>query len=267
MHRLSICASLVCLAWAPAFGQFAPPNEKGVAIGHVHLVASDVDAAKIFWTALGGVHSTRGVNEVFQFPEVAILVRKGEPSGASIGSIVNHIGFEVPDLQKAVAKWSAAGLKIPPGPNPQQVFFFTPDNFVRVEVLEEPNQKIPLVFSHVHFNVVEPGSDGKSSTLAMQAWYAKTFGARPGKRKEFEAGYMPGGHLTFAKASTPSAAPTKGRALDHIGFEIKNLERFCRNLEADGAKFDVPFTKQPDLGISQAFLTDPWGTYIELTEH
>jgi hypothetical protein len=31
-------------------------------------------------------------------------------------------------------------------------------------------------------------------------------------------------------------------------------------------KFDMPFTKRPDLGISLAFITDPWGTYIELNE-
>jgi hypothetical protein len=31
-------------------------------------------------------------------------------------------------------------------------------------------------------------------------------------------------------------------------------------------KFDVPHRKIPALGLSLAFLTDPWGTYIELTE-
>ena len=60
--------------------------------------------------------------------------------------------------------------------------------------------------------------------------------------------------------------PTKGRALDHIGFEVNGLEAFCKKLEAQGIKFDVPYRKVPALGISVAFLTDPWGTYIELTE-
>jgi hypothetical protein len=47
---------------------------------------------------------------------------------------------------------------------------------------------------------------------------------------------------------------------------VKNLEAFCRKLEASGVKFDRPYTKVPQLGLSVAFLTDPWGTYIELTE-
>ncbi len=72
-------------------------------------------------------------------------------------------------------------------------------------------------------------------------------------------------NLTFSQATGP-VAPTKGRALDHIGFEVKDLEAFCKKLEAAGVKFDMPYRKIPALGLSIAFLTDPWGTYIELTE-
>jgi extradiol dioxygenase family protein len=53
--------------------------------------------------------------------------------------------------------------------------------------------------------------------------------------------------------------------LDHIGFEVRNLAAFCKKLEANGVKFDIPYAKQSS-GIASAFLTDPWGTYIELTE-
>ncbi|MGH9680123.1 MAG: VOC family protein, partial [Candidatus Acidiferrales bacterium] len=66
-------------------------------------------------------------------------------------------------------------------------------------------------------------------------------------------------------SDTPTVG-TQGRMLDHIGFEIVNLEEFCKKAEANGVKFDTPFTKRPDLGISLAFLTDPWGTRIELNE-
>ena len=54
--------------------------------------------------------------------------------------------------------------------------------------------------------------------------------------------------------------------MDHIGFEVKNLEAFCKKLEANGVKFDIPYRKIPNAGIADAFLTDPNGAYIELTE-
>jgi hypothetical protein len=53
--------------------------------------------------------------------------------------------------------------------------------------------------------------------------------------------------------------------LDHIGFEIAGLEKFCRKLEAAGVKFDRPYSKLPS-GFGLAFIEDPWGTTIELTE-
>jgi hypothetical protein len=49
----------------------------------------------------------------------------------------------------------------------------------------------------------------------------------------------------------------RGRALDYIGFEVKNLEEFCRKLEADGVNLAVPYRKGPALGSAIAFITDP----------
>jgi hypothetical protein len=53
--------------------------------------------------------------------------------------------------------------------------------------------------------------------------------------------------------------------LDHIGFEVRNLEAFCRLLESRGIEFDQAYRRLPN-GFALAFLTDPWGTRIELTE-
>jgi len=43
------------------------------------------------------------------------------------------------------------------------------------------------------------------------------------------------------------------------------LEAFCKRLQTMGVKFDAPYRKNPD-GVATATLTDPWGTFIELTE-
>ena len=62
------------------------------------------------------------------------------------------------------------------------------------------------------------------------------------------------------------AVTTKGRVLDHIGFDVKNLEALCKKLEAAGIKVDRPYTKNQQTGTALAFIYDPWGTYIELNE-
>lgn len=57
-----------------------------------------------------------------------------------------------------------------------------------------------------------------------------------------------------------------GVSIDHIGFEVRNLEAFCRTLEASGVKFERPYRKNPGDPVATALLVDPWGTSIELTE-
>jgi catechol 2,3-dioxygenase-like lactoylglutathione lyase family enzyme len=153
-------------------------------------------------------------------------------------------------------KWQAAGLRMEPVTRSTQVYLLTPDD-VRVEILEEPSLSTPIAGHHIHFATQDiPG---------MQAWYAKTFGAVPGKRAQFEAADLPGINLSFSSISTPPVT-TKGRALDHIGFEVRNLPAFVAKLEAAGEKIDRPYTKIPNSSVAVAFFTDPWGTYIELTE-
>jgi hypothetical protein len=71
----------------------------------------------------------------------------------------------------------------------------------------------------------------------------------------------------YFRQADAAPAGTRGRGLDHIGFVVKNLEEFCKKLEAAGQKFDRPYGRLPNSTTAIAFLTDPWGTYIELTEN
>ena len=81
---------------------------------------------------------------------------------------------------------------------------------------------------------------------------------------QFISSGLPGVVLNFSKAT--QVVGTKGRAVDHIGFEVRNLEAFTKRLAEMGIALDVPYRSVPALGISIAFITDPWGTSIELTE-
>src|SRR5215468_10575825 len=101
----------------------------------------------------------------------------------------------------------------------------------------------------------------------MRAWYAKTFAAKPRDPagSVFVSADLPGFAMNFSPSPDPVVG-TAGRSLDHIGFEVKNLEAFTKQLEAQGIKLNRPYTKVPALGIAIAFIKDPWGTNIEMTE-
>ncbi len=250
--RLLFSLTIACAASA----QLQAPNPAGVSMGHVHLTVRDLEANRNFFALLGGKPVTNGPLQLIEFPNMYVMLRQGDPSDGTVGSTVNHFGFQVKAMKDWLPKWQAASIKIEKSNRPTQIYMRTPDD-VRVEILEEPSLTTPIAGHHIHF--------AAQDIPAMQVWYAKTFGALPGKRAQFEAADLPGINLTFSPIATVPA-PTKGRALDHIGFEIRNLPDFLKKLEADGNKIDRPLTKIPNSSAAVAFFTDPWGTYIELTE-
>ena len=75
---------------------------------------------------------------------------------------------------------------------------------------------------------------------------------------------IPGVQIRFAKAET-AQAPTKGRVLDHFGFDVKEHAAFVKKIEAEGIKLDEPARTVPN-GSKITYITDPWGTRIEIIE-
>jgi catechol 2,3-dioxygenase-like lactoylglutathione lyase family enzyme/predicted enzyme related to lactoylglutathione lyase len=253
------------LAAGTAYAQPYAPNEAGVTMGHWHLNSRDVEANKKIFVGMGGTAGEPGGLQRVTFPGVVVILNlpagAPPPTGGSVGSVVNHVGFIVQNVQESIAKWKAAGVPVEPGNNNRldQAYVTTPDG-LRIEILEDKNQKVPIRNEHVHFFVPE------SAVPQIQAWYAKNFGAKASTtRNNAPVDDIPGVQLRFNKTDT-AAVPTKGRALDHIGFDVKDLPSFIKKLEAAGTKLDRPYTKNEQTGAALAFITDPWGTYIELNE-
>jgi len=131
---------------------------------------------------------------------------------------------------------------------------------VTIELRGAASQEPAVQMERLVFKTVAP--------TETRDWYVKTFGARPESlaASQIPIALLPGLAMYFTKADAAPAG-TRGRGLDHIGFEVKNLEEFCKKLEAAGQKFDRPYGRLPNSTTAIAFLTDPWGTYIELTEN
>lgn len=248
-------------------------SEARIVYGHHHLHVTDVAAHTRFWVdGLGGTVAPKklGPFDVIRINGAVVLLQAVAPkAGGTKGSSVGHIGVEVPDMRAALNRLRAAGFPIvtktelpPTMPVKDDIletggltvaFAMGPDATL-VELVE--NKAAAAVGNHhLHFATTAPDE--------MKAWYAKTFGAKAAKLGPRDVQELPGVILMYTPAKE-APGTTKDRVLDHIGFEVKNLEAFCKELEAAGVKLDMPHRKV--LGLSIAFLTDPWGTVIELTE-
>jgi len=249
---------LAVVAAAPLAAQLASPNSAGAAIGHVHLNVTDIAAHQKFWALVGGIPVNNEKLMMMQFPGIYVILRKQDSTGGTVGSNINHFGLHVKNVDEWIPKWKAAGLTIEPGNNPKQMFLTAPDN-VRLEIIEDPSIPGPVAMHHIHMFVTDP--------LAVQAWYIKNFGATAGKRGQFDTANVPGAELTLGKQAS-AQVPIKGRSLDHIGFEVKNLDEFTQKLQAAGIQLEAPGirTSANASKLRIAYIMDPWGTYIELTE-
>ena len=280
MHNLAaaLAVALLLVATAsPAGAQIAPPNEAGVAMGHLHYVVRDVEANTAFWVALGGEAEPVGETVVVTFPDVLVLLDEGESSGGTEGSILNHMAFRVQSLDTVAAAGieleslgSFSGIANVYAPEGERIELFddtaTNLTFTRDDGGADPvsarhNRLLdgPVRSHHLHLYLVEDAVE------EAQRWYAATFGGVPGMRWRYDAVDLPGINFNFSFNPDAGGAPTQGRMLDHIGFEVENLEAFCRGLEDRGVPFDKPYRRSPE-GVGYAFLTDPWGARIALTE-
>ena len=276
--------------------QLATPNDRGVAIGHWHTIVRDVDTAKKFWMLYGAEPITIDGTVVMKLPGILVFLTPGTPSGDTEGTSVNHVGLKVAHGKELMEKLRAAGIRM----TPTDPVTGRPKNWkpglrtwgdvyssdgLKIEILDnvvegaegstvhlagvaDPSLKKdlpPVAADHIHMYLAD-----KATVVAAQAWYARLFGAQP--FSDTGAGFLiPGSRFRLDAAAlrpdnTGKLLPTKGRALDHIGFEVKNLESFCAKLQADGVKLDQPYSKTRHKSFASAELTDPWGTSIELTE-
>jgi len=265
-HVLVALLFVSTLAAGTAAAQPAPVNQAGVTMGHWHIASKDVEANKKLFLAMGGKLYMPGGQPLIMFPGlyISLILGTEKGDGGTVGSVVNHVGFIVDNVQQRVAQWKAAGVTVLPGGalptggnRLDQAYVETPDG-VRMEILEDKTQTVPIRNEHIHLAL--PAAEIPKA----QAWYAKTFGGQTATRNNAPVVNLPGVQIRFNAADTKQA-PTRGRVLDHFGFDVNDHAAFVKRLETEGIKLDQPVGKGAT-GNTITYITDPWGTRIEIVQ-
>jgi catechol 2,3-dioxygenase-like lactoylglutathione lyase family enzyme len=246
-----VLSALAMLAQLPA------PNASGVSAGHDIMIVKDLDGANKFWDTLGGQPAQLGTLKLTKLPGVLYLMRKGDNKGGTEGSSVEYLGYKVKNLKETLAKMDAAGFKPMPGATKTRAFLLTPDA-IKVRLTEDRSLATPVASDMIQMDV--------PNVKEAQAWYEKWFGAKLIKDGNETVADIPGHRILFVEAKGP-VEPTRGRAFDRIGLEVKNLEDQCKKLDAGGIKLDGKgYNKAKNMDLAVCLITDPFGTYIEMSE-
>ena len=261
MKLLLTAVALLSLV-SPAAAQLAVPNEAGLTYGHVHLNVTDVELHKQLWTEhFGGVVTQKGSLIAVRLAGLLVALSSREPTGGSLGSGMDHFGFKVRNMEKFLAKWRAAGYSVDSeftGAEGQLNAFVTMPDGARIELQEDQMLPVEVSGYHIHFRAPEHEE--------LLNWYLDVFGLELRPRGDIPSTTnVPGMNMSFGSAGE-ALAPTRGRAIDHIGFEVDDLQALTEQLKAKGIEPDLDFREIPDLQLNIAYLTDPSGVRIELTE-
>lgn len=264
------------MVWTVSSAQVVTDSSSAVSYGHHHINTEDPAAQRRFWIeGLGGEMAALGPagREVIRFPGVLVLMSERQPAGGTRGTIINHVGFETTDIHAAVARLQSMGYnmitrqELPSSYNVADgigqraggniIAYVQGPEDIKVELIENTDIAHDIQLHHIHW--AHPGGE------EIQQWYLQHFGGVAGTRIGQPAIDLPGVNLTFGPGAA-DVVSTRGRVLDHIGFEVDDLQALVADLKSSGITMDRDYTEIASLGIAIAFLTDPWGTYIELTE-
>ena len=276
MKNVFFALAFVAMTVPVAFGQVMAPNSNGVFAAHEHLITTDLGSSTAFWTALGGEATKVATMDGVRFPGIYILLQPNHghrdrgansapaaqpaappPPESSVGSVAEAIGIRVKNLSGTLSKLEALGIRPEPGATSAQAAVMSPER-VKVLLTEDPSLDTAAATNELLMRVPDPA--------AAAAWYAKWFGASVVTDGDDRIAKIPGMNMRFVATSTP-AAGTRGRALDHIGFDVHNLQALVAKMQAAGVTVNAPY-RSMNFGFLTgiAFVTDPWGTYIELNE-
>jgi catechol 2,3-dioxygenase-like lactoylglutathione lyase family enzyme len=253
-----LTVTFAALAAAPAYAADA-------AYHHIHLTAPVPEDAAQWYIKHMGCEAMASRKDAAQCGTVQLLFYRRPPKGGSEGTGMHHIGFSYLNLDEKMKAFEAGGVKIvrPVRPGGKLKAAFVEDPWgTRIEVVEDVES---LGLYHVHLHTDDP--------IAVLKWYQNAFGGQLLKRKLTGVdGLLYGTFWVLATKPAPEELPlqpTDGRAVDHLGFSVTNLDATVADLKAKGLTLreEVRTVKNP-LGetLKIAFLVAPDGVVIELVQ-
>lgn len=248
-HRFILAA--LCLAGAsavPAFAQTTLPYD------HVHLAAPEPAKAVAWYQQhLGGAPGELPDRVRFDKALLIWLQRAGSPK--SEGGVIDHIAFTVTDVAAKTAELQGAGATVVAAPRDagalgRQAILEDPWG-VKLELLQDARASL----HHMHLRLTDPA--------AAMRWYAERFGGERATFKGLDGLHYDGVWLFIDKVETLPAGST-GRAIDHLGWRVRDLTTAIAGHRAKGDK--ITSEPHPVRDNQVSMVDDPNGVHIEVIQ-
>ena len=261
----SLSAGLLAGGLATFVAAQAPAQPLGY--GHIHFAVTDPEKAREWYKAnLGGMPGETPDRVIFEAyrgsrpTPVQFMWNKADAPPSSDGSVIDSVGFSVPDVEATVRQLSAAGAKVV---NAAQA---VPGVWDRAVVMDPWGVKIELIenpdlqgLHHVAIRVADPDASLK--------WFTSAFGGQRTKLRD-RIDVVRYGPIYLLVSKADGTVPSQGRAIDHLGWDPADMDATAADLTSKGVKFTAgPQPKPNQFGHRTAYVEAPGGVRIELVQH
>lgn len=224
---------------------------------HLHLASNDAEAsARWYARHLGGRYRATGDYQLALFENSFLIWYQSDDVAPSIGGVLDHFGFSVPSIDSVLEAMVTDGAELlqqprAVGPEELRIAFVNDPWGTKVELLEDEELLGP---HHVHLLVTD--------IEEHREWLRQRLGGTAESFKNLLPGLRFDGLWILYRQGEPGLGQSKGRAIDHLGFQVEDTEGATRALTDSGANLDgIP----RDIGdLRVAFVTDGLGVRYEL---
>lgn len=265
-HELGTAILLSLLMLTPnvalaAQGRSAPT----MPYDHIHLSVPDPAAAAAWYERhFGGVRIEEGPNRL-TFGSTRMLFARRADAEPSPNGAIDHIGFSVEDLDATIRELEADGVAIEGAvrdvPGLFRLAFIEDPWGTRIELVEDPDL---TGLHHLHLRAPDP-----ETTLS---WFEETFGGERARLRGQIDGIRysaPGYSTVWILIQEGDAAPSQGRAIDHLGWrstdlasDIETFRTQGTTIQSEPRRLNMPNGPPIDF----AFVMGPNETRIEVVE-
>ena len=240
---------------------------------HVHITSSSPAKGVEWYSDHLGCHPVSDRDDAANCDGVEFVFVPQSTSGGSQGTGVNHISFSFSDLSAKMGEFEAVGVRgsgvrlqrFDDGSMVREAqglfkFAFILDPWgTRIELVEDPER---LGFHHVHLSATNP-----EETFAF---YRDVMGGKPTKLKERADGLLFDDVLFLISEHPEGTMPatTQGRAIDHLGFVVSDLNAETPRLRQQGVRFqeDPVVPENARTSAKRAFVFAPDSVRLAVVE-
>jgi catechol 2,3-dioxygenase-like lactoylglutathione lyase family enzyme len=252
---------LVCGAAVPAQTRAMMPYD------HIHLNEPAAEASVWWEKNVSGARRITEAPDRLMYGAVRLMFLGARSTGGSLGSVIEHLGFSVADLDARMRELAAINTKvIEPVKNIPGLYktaLIESPWGTQIQLVQDPDL---LGLHHVQLRAPDPE--------AAYAWLLDKFG---GERTQIKGQldsvkYAGNGGFTtvYILIARGESVPSQGRAIDHIGWRstspINDTKALLEGKQVQLTSQPRPLTLPGGPPINYFYVAGPSGARIEIVE-